>query len=554
MRLINFNRLRGIAIIITILVIIIIGRLANLQIIQNEELSRQAVKQRAVETTLKEFRGNIYDRNMIPFTDTEDRIYIIVIPNLFKSFDEISTALSELSGYKKSQVLEILEDRKPVTFVIDNYKERDVESRFQYPGVKIISSSKRYGDHSLARHVIGYISDKDQIGDAGIEKAFNEELHIQKSQSIAMIGDAMKQSIPGLGYRVTNTHYDTSHIGVKLTLDYHIQKIVEDVMDENISEGAVIVTDIATGDILALASRPNYLQSNIENHIQSSGSELVNKAFSAYDLGSIFKIIVTAAALETRTVTPQTLFNCTGKIMVDGKEFRCSLKEEEGHGEIDFIQAFAYSCNASFIDIGLKLGYKPIVNMARRFGFGTDVDLSVDLVQKQGYIPDNMYVSSREIANISIGQGEILVTPLQVVDMITTIANDGVRKRLNIVEAVVSDNGDVKREVYRKDNTRIINADIAKEIQKMMHQVTISGTGYRANMEEYGGIAGKTGSAETGWAVEGETKVHAWFAGYFPVDNPQYAMVVFVENGRWGGTAAAPVFKDMAEQIIKLNR
>ncbi len=544
-------------IIITILIFTIIGRLANLQIVQYEELAQQAVKQRAVETTLKEFRGNIYDRNMIPFTDTEDRIYIIVIPNLFKTFDEISTLISEFTGYKKSQVIEILEERKPVTFMIDDYKQKDVEVRFQYPGVKILSSSKRYGNHSLARHVIGYISDKDQIGYAGIEKAFNEELRIQESQSIAMIGDAMKQLIPGLGYRVTNTYNNTSNTsntGIKLTLDYHIQKIVEDVMDKNISEGAVIVTDIATGDILALASRPNYSQSNIENHIQSAGSELVNKAFSAYDLGSIFKIIVTAAALETRTVTPQTLFNCTGQIMVEGKEFKCSVKEKNGHGEIDFIQAFAYSCNASFIDIGLKLGYKPIVNMARRFGFGADVDLSVDLAQKQGYIPNHTYVSSREIANISIGQGEILVTPLQVVDMITTIANDGVRKRLNIVKAVVSDSGDVMREIYQKDDTKIINADIAKEIQKMMHQVTISGTGHRANMEEYGGIAGKTGSAETGWAVEGETKVHAWFAGYFPVENPQYAMVVFVENGRWGGTAAAPVFKDMAEKIIQLNR
>lgn len=546
-------RINIIVLFITILFLGIIGRLYYLQIVQKDDLIVKATRQRAINTTLKMVRGNIYDRNMISFTDTEQKLYIIVIPNYFKSFEKISQQIAELTGYSVGEISAMLEQEKPVTFIVDHYSEQDIDEKFQHPGVKLVRLSKRYGEKSLARHIIGYVNDKDQIGYSGIEKVFDKELTVNKSQSIGMIGDAIKRSIPGLGYRVTNCFNEHNNTGVRLTLDYHIQESVEDVLDKEIKSGAVVVTDIKTGDVLALASRPNYSQNNITLYIDSEGSELVNKALSAYDLGSVFKIIVAAAALEQKVVTPQTLFHCTGSIDVDGKQFNCSISGD-GHGRIDFIHAFAYSCNSSFIDVGLKTGYKPIVNMARRFGFGKPVELFDGLQQQSGYIPDNRYVSPREIANISIGQGEILVTPIQVVDMVTTIANNGVRKKLNIVDALVNDEGNVIQELRKENDTRIIHSTIAKKIQKMMQEVTISGTGKKANLQQYGGAAGKTGSAETGWVVNGQTKVHAWFAGYFPVDNPKYAMVVFVENGRWGGSAAAPIFGEIAKRIMQLNR
>jgi peptidoglycan glycosyltransferase/penicillin-binding protein 2 len=136
--------------------------------------------------------------------------------------------------------------------------------------------------------------------------------------------------------------------------------------------------------------------------------------------------------------------------------------------------------------------------------------------------------------------------------MITTIANNGIRKKLNLVDAVVTDEGDIVKLIRREEDSRVISEEVAKEIQAMMHETTISGTGKNANLDEYGGSAGKTGSAETGWIVNGEAKVHAWFAGFFPVHHPKYAVVVFVENGRQGGLAAAPVFKEIGEKILDM--
>ncbi|MCG8499461.1 MAG: penicillin-binding protein 2 [Firmicutes bacterium] len=550
--MIRYNRLNSLLIFFTILFVSIVGRLMYLQIGQKDDLTEQAVKQRAIDTKLKVVRGNIYDRRMIPFTNAQEKLYIVAVPNFMKDFEEISRRLAYFTGYGQQEIVKMLERQKPVIFVVEAYERSDVETQLEHPGIKIVKLNKRYGDRSLARHLVGYVNDTDDVGYAGIEKVFNQQLTVNKSQSIGMIGDAFKRSIPGLGYRVTNCFNEKDHVGIRLTLDYHIQRIVEEVMDRKIRSGAVVIADIDSGDILAMASRPNYSQNHIEQYMDSKDGELVNKVFAAYDLGSIFKIIVATAALEDKVVSPQTLFHCTGHIDVDGKQFNCS-SHMDGHGEVDFLHAFAYSCNSTFIDVGLKVGYNPIVSMAKRFGLGRPVDLLDGLYEQSGYIPENRYVSSREIANISIGQGEILVTPIQVVDMVTTIANNGVRKKLNIADAVVTDMGNTITDIRQKDDTRIISARVAEKIQRMMEEVTLSGTGTKANLDEYGGTAGKTGSAETGWMVDGETKVHAWFAGYFPAQKPKYAMVILVDNGRWGGSTAAPIFRDIAEQVMKLN-
>ena len=537
----------------TFLFIALLARLFYIQYAEKEVFMQRVTQQRAIDTPLKVLRGNIYDRNMIPFTNVEPQLYIIVIPNYFDTYDDVAEKLSHVTGYTKQYIVELLNKNRPVTFVLNEQVPQEAEEKLQHPGIQIIHLNKRYGDHALARHIIGYTQDNDKVGYAGIEKVFDDHLQSNQQQSIGMIGDAIKRSIPGLGYRVTNTFNDYDYAAVKLTLDYHIQNAVEQVMDNKGIDGAVIVTDVRSGDVLAMASRPNYSQNNIEQYVRSEGSQLLNKALAAYDLGSVFKIVVAAAALEQRTVSPHTLFHCTGHINVDGKEFKCS-SDEEGHGSLDFTQAFAKSCNTSFIDIGLKTGYDSIVDMAKRFGLGMPLEMFDGLEQQSGHIPNSPYFSTREIANISIGQGDILVTPIQTADMITTIASGGVRKQLNIVDALITDKGNLVRKIRKQEEASVISPTIARQIQHMMQQVTVSGTGMHANLEAHGGAAGKTGSAETGWVINGETKVHAWFGGYFPVEKPRYAVVVFVKNGRWGGSVAAPVFKEVSEEIIRLNR
>ncbi len=547
------NRINNIIFIFTALFIALIIRIHYFQTVKRETYTYQAVKQRAIDTTLKIVRGNIYDRNMIPFTNVEEELHVIAVPNLIKETERASEILTTLTGLEYSYIKSKLGGKEPATFTIVNMNDKYVEDLKENPGIKMLTLSKRYGEFSLSRHLIGYVNAADQSGSSGIEKIFNDTLTMNQHQNIEMIGDASKRLIPGLGYRITNYFSESQNKALRLALDFHLQKIIEEVMDKDIKSGAVILTDVKTGDILALGSRPNFSQNKIGEHLKSNKSELMNKALSAYDIGSVFKIIVAAAALEGRTVSPEHVFNCTGFIEVDGMNFGCFSKQN-GHGEIDFRQAFAESCNSVFIDVGLKTGYKAIVDMARRFGLGSSNNVIDGLAQQGGYIPSKKYISLRETANISIGQGEILVTPIQIVDLVMTIANDGIKKKINVVDAVISNTGDILESFRKKDDRRIISASTAQVIKEMMHDVTVKGTGVKANLDEYGGIAGKTGSAETGWVVDGEAKVHAWFAGYFPVDSPKYAMVVFAEDGRQGGSAAAPVFREIAERVISLNR
>lgn len=550
--LISRNRINLVILLITISFVLMLGRLGYFQIAQKDELIQQVTQQREMDTPLKALRGTIYDRNMIPFTEREDEFYIIATPDLFQDEIEVVTKLSQFTGYSVAYIQDKLTQQKTVIFDVKNGTSKGVlEKELNDSGIQVVELKKRYDEKSLARHVIGYINRIDGSGSAGIEKAFNHYLDTQKIQAISTIGDAVKRSIPGLGYKITNDFTSEEILGVRLTLDYHIQSIVEEVLDEQMRSGAVIVTDVNNGDILALASRPNYLQDHIRYYMDSEGTELLNKAFCAYDVGSAFKIVVSAAALEKNIVELEHMFHCTGKIEVDGKDFTCHRLE--GHGEINLMQGFAYSCNPIFIDIGLKLGYDSIIHMAKRFGFGMPIELYQGQEQQAGNLPEKQYVSPREIANSSIGQGEILATPLQVVDMVTTIANNGVRKKLNLIDGIVDHRGNMIESIRNQDSTNVIDVDIAKKIRRMMEEVTISGTGTVAMLEEYGGAGAKTGSAETGWMVDGKTKVHAWFVGYFPAHQPKYAMTVFVEDGRQGGSAAGPIFRDVAERVMKLR-
>ena len=529
------KRVTTIVLFFTILIFLLIYRLYELQIIEEGHLARQVIQQRSVDTTLKVVRGGIYDRRMIPFTDTEDLYHVVIAPEKLNDKSDIAYKLSLITGHSINDIEKIFKKNSPVVFVVKKeFKEYLDINLSQRDGIAIINSTDRYGEKSIARHIIGYVNSFDQTGSFGIEKAFDNILHMQKTQNIGIIGNALKRSIPGLGYKISEHIYDNNGLGIKLTLDFHIQKVVEEVMDKRVPKGAVIVVEADSGDIVALSSRPNYSQNNVEQYINTNGSELVNRAFMAYDIGSIFKIIVAAAALEQGIIKPYDKYNCKGYIDVEGKKFNCSANNGNGHGEIDFIEAFAHSCNTFFIDTGLKVGYGSIIEMAKRFGFGEELFLYEALEQHTGHIPEKKYVSLRETANTSIGQGEILVTPIQVADMITTIANHGVRKKLNMVDSIINErDGSVKEKISKKGENIVIDKMIALQIQNMMEQVTLIGTGRNANLDRHGGAAGKTGSAETGWVDDGETKVHAWFAGYFPVYKPKYSIVVFVENGRW---------------------
>ena len=465
--------------------------------------------------------------------------------------DELKIICSILGLDFKNVMGAIAFGREPFIIETDEQKKNIIMS-LKYDGVSIVNSLYRYDNNSLARHILGYINTVDGIGNAGIEKYYNDALVYDVENLVAVVTDGNNNVVPGMGYRIMNVQGDNKKLNVKLTLDYHIQNIVEDVMEKDNITGAVVVEEVDSGNIVAISSKPDFDQNNVGNYVNSQGKELFNRAVASYNLGSIFKIIDAAVMFELKEKWDEKYF-CSGLIKLGDREFRCYSYDKGGHGYVDIDKAFALSCNTYFINSAIKIDIKAIIEKAQKFGLGDITGIKTQGIdESKGNVPSNVnFFTDGDTANISIGQGEIMATPVQVADIIATVANGGIKNRVNIVDSITDENGNKVREIRQKEGDRIIEKDIADRIKGMMEKVIDEGTGTMINLDEYGGAAGKTGSAETGEYIDGQSVVHAWFAGYFPRRNPKYSIAVFIENGRMGGTVAGPVFEEIAKRIME---
>ncbi|NJD03854.1 MAG: penicillin-binding protein 2 [Ruminiclostridium sp.] len=530
----------------TILFLLIMLRVLFLQLFEGDSLLRAASAQRLASVSIEQPRGNILDRNGIPFTNRTEKYTAILQPLYFSGNQALLETISDtlyldLNKLKKETEIKT----RPVLIEIDEIK-KDKLLALEIKGVSVIHSLKRYGSNSVARHLIGYLGKKDQTGQSGIEQIFEDVLKDNSINSVGVITDASSNLVKGLGYRLTKESRDSGVLDVKLTLDYHIQEIVEEVMLENNVTGAVVVEDVNTGDIVAMASKPDFSQDSVEQYLDSPGNELFNRAIAAYNLGSVFKIIDTAALMENNLEAADNFF-CKGSVKVGNNIFKCS--SSNGHGQVDLETAFALSCNSYFITMGLEIGYKKLINMAELFGLGQYTGVrDQGIGESRGNLPSgSSYYSPGDIANLSIGQGVMMATPLQVADIAATVANGGIKNRINIVDSIIDKDGNKIRNLRIKEGHRIIQKETADGIKQLMEAVTDYGTGTAARLDLYGGAAGKTGSAETGK----KDVVHAWFAGYFPRNSPRYSIAVLAENGQYGGRVAAPIFAQIAEEIMK---
>lgn len=597
---------------ILLVFIALIFRIAVIQFVPDRSLEEAAFRQRMSSTAIERIRGNILDRNGIPFTNRKEK-YSALIKTAYMPppGDEIKKVCDALGVDVK--VLDGSTTKSRPLMIETGKAGHDAVLELGVDWVSMINSVERYDEGTLAKHVIGYINKSDRIGQTGIEKAFEEVLRDNVVYEIDTVTDAAKNPIKGLGYRLRNWSAGSRKLNVRLTLDYHVQKIVEEAMERNGVSGAVVVEDVVTGDILAMASKPDFDQNGVEKYLDSSGKELFNKATAAYNLGSIFKIIDAAAYFEnedeinagdtgskvTAGVTdvgaageesgypgssagdvyrffdgysyglwpfgseegdPDAYnryhgfddpdhYYCTGAVDINGLIFKCYSYYQGGHGDLDLKNAFALSCNSYFIELCQKIGYRNMIEMAKEFGLGSKTGIFEQGVQEaSGNLPNpNMYHSSADIANLAIGQGVMLATPLQVADLTATIANGGIKNRVNIVDSIVDSNGNIVKRIRKGEGRRIISKRTADRVKELMEAVTQNGTGTEAVMGYYGGAGGKTGSAETG----SEEIVHAWFAGYFPAAEPRYSVAVFVEDGRLGGKSAAPVFAQIAKGMLE---
>ncbi len=523
------KRIKILSAIIALLFIMITARVYVISVINHNDYSKAATLQRRGETTIRSARKILYDRNMIPLTESTSQLYAVVICENLDNPQRVSALLDTPLPEKGIKIF---------TMPADKGTQRELLS---FKGISALTIPIRYFKNNLFCHLIGYGG---YTNGSGLEKALDGALITDEAQTVVTTKSAQEQPLWAQGYYNPNRN-DLS--GVRLTADMHIQKICESVMNELCPRGAVVVADIKSGDILAMASRPAYSQDNPTAYFSGGGSELLNRALSAYDMGSVFKIIIAGAALEQGLVTPESPFTCTGECKIGYVDFYCH--ERAGHGKLTFEQAFALSCNIPFYELGQQMGWDAIRHYAQKAGFGKNIiDLAID--EAHGNLPSAVD-SPPALANLSIGQGEMNGTPLQVAQAVQIIGNDGIKIPLSIIDGRIKKDGETLIKSIRPSSKRVFSSKTVLILQQLMEKVVTEGTGTPAKSDIVN-IGGKTGSAESGWQEDGETMTHGWFAGYFPADTPKYVCVVLCENGKWGGSGAGPVFKKIAEQIATL--
>lgn len=498
-------------------------------------LASAANTQSAFVLDVDNTRGVIYDCNLKPLVGTEVRKLAAVQPS-----PEAFTALAEAG----EQVPAGASQTKPYLL--------PVEEEVYAKGVEMIDAVERYGDEQLAPHIVGYLNPEKTNGAAGIEMAYDDLLkQYDGSLKLRYTLDAAGHTLNLNPPEVLRDNYK-SEGGVALTLDADFQRIAQRAM-KGVEKGAAVVMDVATGDIKASVSVPAYDANDLAASLQDPDSPFVNRAFSQYNVGSTFKLVVAAAALESG-VSRYERYTCEGYADVGGHIFYCHWRN--GHGNIDLKKAIEISCNPFFIHLGLETGGKNIVSMAREIGFTRAAQFTDDIRTQSGTLPSDAELESdAAVANLSFGQGSLTATPIQIAQMVSTTANGGFAVTPRLVEGFTDDGKTYYEHTAAYAPSRVFSkrtSDILRET--LVNNVEV-GSGVKANPTVAGvGAGGKTASAQTGIylepGVEESEVVHAWFAGYFPADTPKYAVVVLVEDGKSGEDTAAPIFRKIADGIL----
>lgn len=478
-------------------------------------------------------RGTIYDRNMLPLVNQSDKYVAVVTPDA-KPAEQMQKLSSHVINLKSLE--SYFEKGLPFTVNVDS-------PNLNIDGVNVIKVQNRYNSKPVAPHIIGYLSGDDD-GVSGIEKAYNDVLEkytCNVTETFAV--DAQRRALGGVSPQVAASGNDAG--GVVLTLDKKIQLYAQTAADKYLKTGSVIVMDVKTGDILAAVSEPEFSPLNVAAALKQANSPMINRAFSSYNSGSVFKIAVASSALESG-IGSAYLYKCNSSIDVSGRVFRC--ESLTSHGIEDMALGFANSCNTYFINLGLKCGGAKILEMANRLGFGKPTVFAPGIYSESGTLPTAKSLQNpAAVGNFSIGQGDLMVTPVQIACMVCAVANGGMLPTARLVKGIYAPGG-MQTDYPGAVPDRVISQQIADIVKGFMIKTVNQGTGMPAK-PAYGGAGGKTSTAETGWIENGKTINQAWFAGFYPADSPKYVIVAMCENGKAGGADAGPVFKYIADSL-----
>jgi penicillin-binding protein A len=396
---------------------------------------------------------------------------------------------------------------------------------------------REYPLGSLFANITGY--DSWRYGRTGLEASYNKELLGRGPDTLRSLSSRMLES-------------SKKGDSLVLTVDSRLQRTATEELGGQ--KGSVVALDPKTGAVLAMVTSPTYDPNVVVTRGQQAQEQwdalnanpaqpLFNRPTSGlYPPGSAFKVLVAGAALETGTVTPDSVFDCAGKLVVNGYTIYDFGKKT--HGELTFEQALVVSCNIAFAQVGLKLGASSLAQYAEAFGWNKPIPF--DLPTEPSKIQDPSTMNEVDLASASFGQGQDLATPLQMAQVAGTVANGGAVMKPYLVNEIRDYNGKIIKQYGPRKLNQAISKETADTLTDIMVKVVDDGTGTAAQIDGVA-VAGKTGTAE----VEGQDP-HAWFICFAPANDPEVAVAVLVENGGEGGKAAAPIARTVLLEALEL--
>ncbi|MEW6456284.1 MAG: penicillin-binding protein 2 [Acidobacteriota bacterium] len=551
----------------------------KIQIVDHKNYLKLAEINRIRRVDILASRGFIYDRNGRVIVDNRPSFNLTIdrdrMSELFNYIDNLSNILEVR---KKSFIDRILNSRKTPYYLplvlkkdIPIEKVSFLEARKDefFPLEFQIEPVRNYPFNSLAFHIFGYIGEAfpEEIsktkdikagsftGKMGLEKQYDKILR-GKDGWVDYAVDIKGKIIEELERKEPEKGND-----LVLTIDIDLQNEVEKYLENR--KGGIVLINPKNGEILAMASSPGFnpnlfvsefSEADWRNFISDENYPFYNRVIQGqYSPGSIFKLLIALAGLQEKVINPDERISCSGSYQSGNKVFRCW--KELGHGSLNLYEAIKHSCNVYFYKTGKRLGIEKIKKYAKKFGLGeyTGIDISGE---RAGLVPDPSWKMkyleepwySGETISISIGQGYILTTPIQIVNFVSAIANRGKKIVPHVARGYYENNKFQK--FYFEQNPKEI--DIDKEyfeyiIDGMWGSVNDSGTGARARLSGFD-VCGKTGTTQVVSKIikdknEFTTGItpHSWFTGFASKDNPEVAIAIIIEHAGKGGENAAPI-------------
>lgn len=581
---------------ILILLILVLGfgaavlRLTYLTTIQSSELQESAVDLQLADTTVSAKRGTIYDANGNVLAESASVWQVVMSPVNFKNDKQRQAAAKGLSEIFDLEYNDVLDDTKQQSHYV--VVKRRIESDEREKVLELIDTLKKdyscsgviqllddykryYPKNSLASSVIGFTGSDDQ-GLEGIEYEYDSYL----SGTPGRIITAQNARGTDMPFRYEQNVESEDGNNVYLTIDETIQSICEKYMQKGVEDnnvlnkGVCIAMDVNTGAILAMVTTDGYdlnnpyeLSAKDKKKIKSTPKKKQAEAESAalsnmwrnkavadtYMPGSVFKMCVASAALEENLVNEKTSFTCTGSILVEGETIHCS--NIAGHGTQNFVEAISNSCNPAFVQIGQMLGASKFRQYYQGFGFSdkTGIDLpgeAEDSFWKEGKM------GGVDLAVASFGQN-FSITPIQMITACAAVSNGGYVVQPHVVSKITDSKGNVIKTVDKKIKRQVISDDTSKKMNEYLEYNTErqgAAAGYISGYK----VAGKTGTSEK----KGVTKVESSFSedyissfcGYAPADDPQIAMLVFLDtpdgDAYYGSQVSSPVFINIMSEVL----